>query len=96
MTLEQNDRLQIQRDEIDRIDSQILDLLNQRMKAALEIGRVKKANNQPVYVPEREKAVIERLLLINTGPLPDSAVQAVFQTIIQLVRHIEESDHSAE
>ncbi len=77
---------------IDQIDSEILKLLNRRTEAAVEIGRLKKANNQPVYVPEREKAVIERLKKDNNGPLPDESVQKIFQAIIHQVRSFEETD----
>lgn len=77
---------------IDQIDSEILGLLNRRTEAALEIGKWKKANNQPVYVPEREKAVIERLVKDNHGPLPDASVEEIFQAIINQVRSFEETE----
>jgi len=80
------------RTSIDQIDSEILELLNRRTEAALAIGRLKKANNQPVYAPEREKAVIERLKKNNPGPLPDESVQEIFRAIINQVRAFEETD----
>lgn len=92
MASKDTDPLNTFRESIDQIDSKILDLLNRRMEAALEIGRLKKANNQPVYVPEREKAVIERLVKDNHGPLPDEAIQEIFQAIISRVRSFEETD----
>lgn len=92
MASKDTDPLNTFRESIDQIDSKILDLLNRRTEAALEIGRLKKANNQPVYVPEREKAVIERLVKDNHGPLPDEAIQEIFQAIISRVRSFEETD----
>ena len=80
------------RNSIDQIDGKILELLNRRTEAALEIGKLKKANNQPVYAPEREKAVIERLVKNNQGPLPNEAVEEIFQAIIHQVRTVEEND----
>lgn len=92
MATKNKDPLDAFRNSIDQIDGEILELLNRRTEAALEIGRLKKANNQPVYVPEREKAVIERLIKDNHGPLPDGSVQKIFQAIIEQVRSFEETD----
>jgi len=86
------DPLNAFRHAIDQIDREILELLNRRTEAALQIGRMKKANNQPVYAPEREKAVIERLVKDNPGPLPDESIEEIFQAIINQVRSFEETD----
>ena len=64
------------REQIDHIDGQILELLNRRAAAALEIGRLKRANLQPIYVPDREKAVLQRMVNENRGPLAAGAVEA--------------------
>ena len=79
------------REKIDQIDSQLLELLNLRASAALEIGRIKKANNQPIFVPEREKEVLERVVRENPGPLSSAAVETLFQSIIAEIRSLEES-----
>lgn len=79
------------RGEIDRIDSELLRLLNERARAALEIGRIKRDHDLPVYVPAREDEVLARLSEQNPGPLPAEAVQAVFRTIIAHVRALEET-----
>ena len=92
MASKDTDPLSTIRNSIDQIDSKILELLNRRTEAALEIGRLKKANNQPVYAPEREKEVIERLVKDNHGPLPDESVEEIFQAIIDQVRSFEETD----
>jgi chorismate mutase/prephenate dehydratase len=77
------------RDQIDRIDARLLELLNERARVALQIGRLKRANNEPIYVPERERAVLERVAQSNGGPLSDAAVQAVFESIIAEIRALE-------
>ena len=48
------------RTKIDKIDSDILNLLNERMDIVHEIGLIKSASNESVYRPEREKEIIER------------------------------------
>ncbi|GEA10330.1 bifunctional chorismate mutase/prephenate dehydrogenase [Alteromonas sp. KUL49] len=46
------------RDEIDELDSQLVDLLVKRTKVTTQIGKVKASAGMPVYVPEREKSLI--------------------------------------
>jgi len=78
------------RDEIDRIDEELLTLLNRRTELALTIGRIKHGQHLPVYVPERERAIVARLEAINTGPLPNSSIGQIFGSIITQMRELEE------
>lgn len=77
------------RDGIDKLDTRILELLNERAEHALEIGRLKQGTGAPIYVPEREKAVFDRLNEKNTGPLPERAVRAIYGEIISAIRSME-------
>jgi chorismate mutase / prephenate dehydratase len=70
------------RTEIDRLDGEIVNLLNARAKLALEIGHLKKRDNKPPYVPEREKAVYRRLSALNQGPLPLETLKAVYRELM--------------
>ncbi|OGP30333.1 MAG: chorismate mutase [Deltaproteobacteria bacterium GWC2_42_11] len=70
------------RQEIDRIDDSILELLNNRAKLAIEIGSIKKEGNHAIYVPEREREIYQRLLNNNPGPFPNNAVKNVFREIM--------------
>jgi len=81
--------IEMLREEIDKIDSKLLQLLNERSKLALEIGEIKKKYNLPVYDPEREKKIMERLLKENTGPLENSAIIRLFERIIDEARRLE-------
>ena len=47
---------------IDEIDRKLVELLNERSRCALEIGKLKRAANLPLYQPEREKEVLEMLV----------------------------------
>lgn len=51
-------RLQRLREEIDTADSELVALLARRMDISRRIGEVKQALGQPLYVPEREAALI--------------------------------------
>ncbi len=50
------------RRQIDEIDRKLVELLNQRSRCALEVGKIKQAENLPLYQPEREREVLERAL----------------------------------
>jgi len=70
------------RQEIDSIDARIVGLLNKRAKIILDVGKVKRRSNKPVYVPEREKAVYDKLVAANKGPMPNESLKAVFREVM--------------
>lgn len=70
------------RGEIDRLDAEIVRLLNERAKLALAIGSLKKKDNKLPYVPERERAVYKRLSAMNQGPLPLETLKAVYRELM--------------
>lgn len=70
------------RTEIDRLDDQILDLLNQRTARAVEIGHLKKVSASGAYVPAREKEVLDRLCRLNRGPLTDRNIRAIYREVM--------------
>ena len=72
------------RDKIDAIDTQILALFSRRAECAKEIGKIKQnqAVAVPFYRPEREKVVLERLIKLNTGPLPDKEIHRLFRGVM--------------
>lgn len=71
------------RAQIDRIDEQLLGLLNQRAGLAREIGERKKADGRgDMYVPGREKRIYQRLTALNRGPLPADSIRTIFREVI--------------
>jgi chorismate mutase/prephenate dehydratase len=70
------------REEIDRIDDVILELLNQRANLAIEIGKAKASRNLEFYSSQRERAIFERLSAKNPGPFPNEALRAVYREIM--------------
>jgi chorismate mutase len=74
---------------IDVIDDQLMKLLNSRSACAVEIGRVKRHIGMPVYQPEREAWLLERVEANNPGPLDSGAVRRVFERIIDESRRLE-------
>src|SRR5690242_15538042 len=72
------------RKEIDRIDDEILRLLNIRSKSVIEIGKLKKKRDAGanLHTPAREAAIVERLVAQNTGPFPSEAIRPVYREIM--------------
>ena len=67
---------------IDSIDSEIIRLLNERCRLVCEVGAWKRENNLPIYVPEREHQLLERLTSLNSGPLPREALIHIYREIM--------------
>lgn len=78
------------REEIDRIDRELLALLNRRAKLAQKVREVKKQKELPFYVPGREVKILSKLEELNGGPLPSESIRAVFREIISACRALEE------
>jgi chorismate mutase len=74
---------------IDEIDRQLVELLNERSRCALEIGKIKHAEHLPLYQPEREREVLENAEKRNPGPLSDAAIRRLFERIIDEARSAE-------
>ncbi|OGW57047.1 MAG: prephenate dehydratase [Nitrospirae bacterium RIFCSPLOW2_12_42_9] len=70
------------RKEIDRTDLEILRLLNERAKIAIDIGKIKKEEKLTAHVPQREREIYERLMKENKGPFPNEVLRVVFREII--------------
>jgi chorismate mutase len=77
------------RKRIDLLDQSLVRLLNARAACALEIGRVKRAMDIPIYQPERESEVLRNVQAVNTGPLDQEAIKRLFERIIDEARHLE-------
>ncbi len=80
------------RAKIDEIDRKLVELLNERSRCAIEIGRLKQALSLRVYDPDRERDVIRRVKQENRGPLDDEGLQRLFERIIDECRHIERQE----
>ena len=80
------------RSAIDEIDNEMLKLLNKRMQVVERVGEIKKDTGGAIYRPEREKAIINRLVALNEkegGLLNQSAIEAIFLEIFAVARNLE-------
>ena len=80
------------RKRIDEIDRSLVELLNQRARCALEIGKLKSQNGLPLIEPNREEEVLRQALEANQGPLEKEAISRIFERIVfegrSLQRHL--------
>ncbi|MCC5828959.1 MAG: prephenate dehydratase [Phycisphaeraceae bacterium] len=68
---------------IDEIDQRMVELLNERAKVAIEVGKVKRGGEaSPIYAPERESVVLEQVRKWNKGPLPDRCLEAIWREMM--------------
>ena len=82
------DSLRVQ---IDRVDEQLLHLLNQRAALVVQVGHTKSRNGHThKYVPEREKRIFQRLAQLNDGPLRPQHVRTIYREIISSCRALEQ------
>lgn len=77
------------RRQIDRLDRQILELLNRRAGLALLIGHEKRRQGKPIHDPEREAAIIAQLLRVNLGPLGEEALTRIYHRIMRELCRLE-------
>lgn len=74
---------------IDSVNSKLLRLLSDRARLARAIGEVKRGDGHAIYQPGRERAVIERMIAANPGPLGGPQIARVFTEIISACRALE-------
>ncbi|HON73319.1 MAG TPA: prephenate dehydratase domain-containing protein, partial [bacterium] len=74
---------------IDRIDKEILELLNKRASLVIEIGKEKLKDNKPFIDIVREEIHLRELLSSNSGPLAEDSIKNIFREIISASRMLE-------
>src|SRR5579871_4400480 len=73
------------RAQIDKLDLQILKLVNERASVAGEIGKLKNDNGEEIFSPAREEEVLQNVLSVNEkgkGPLDANTIRAIFREIM--------------
>ena len=70
------------RKQIDEIDTTMLNLLNRRTELALEVARAKTREGIALRTPARERAIIERMKSLNSGPLEAATVVKIYKLIL--------------
>lgn len=74
--------LDLLRAQIDGVDRALVAALSDRARLVQQIGRLKAGDGTPIYVPHRERQVIDKVLALNPGPLPDRALEAIYRELM--------------
>ena len=77
------------RKRIDDLDRKLAALLNERASAAIEIGRLKRNTNLPIYEPAREREVIANVQKASKGPLAPRDLAQIYERIMDVMRSIQ-------
>ncbi|MCI0331254.1 MAG: chorismate mutase [candidate division Zixibacteria bacterium] len=77
------------RRQIDSVDRKLVELLNQRARLVEEVGKLKKRLGMDVYMPEREKEILQLTAGANGGPFSNAAILRLFERILDESRSLE-------
>ena len=84
------------RSQIDELDQHLVRLINKRAECALEIGRLKRNSDMPVYEPDRERIIFENIARNNFGPLSTMQMRQIFERVVDVMRQIQRDEMIAE
>jgi chorismate mutase/prephenate dehydratase len=85
------------RKRIDALDRRIVGLLNERAELGRDVGREKAAaGRRAIRDAEREREVLLRVTMANTGPIPQADLLAIYRRLISVTRSLEARDRERE
>src|SRR5271163_1461495 len=76
---------------IDKLDAQIVKLLNERTRHVLQIGEIKIKAGEAIYVPHRERTVLQRICKLNKGPITSESLRAIYREIMSSALALEKT-----
>ena len=76
---------------IDGVDGRILELLRERAELVDQVGKIKEQSGASYYAPEREEALLQRLVAANRSRLPESSLRAIYREILSSMRALEQT-----
>lgn len=79
------------RKQIDILDDKIVDLFNERAKLALEIKKLKLANNMPILDKAREEKIHQMIKQRNEGLLKEEDLERIYALLLEVMRGIDAS-----
>lgn len=81
--------LESARKEINKIDKDIVQLLEKRFNVVMEIGKYKKENNLPIYDEKREKLVIKNCLSYLENKKYSNSIEEIYKQIMDSSKLLE-------
>lgn len=85
-------KVDLKREKIDKLDEQILLLLNERANISLDIRGIKKDSGKPIFDPKREELILQQLCKKNQGPLYNENIRDLFTHIMKIMRGLPDNE----
>lgn len=79
--------------QIDRVDRELLRLLNERADLVHQVGEIKRKEGLEIYAPDREERLMTKLIELNQkskGRLPEKSIRAIYREIISAALALEQ------
>src|SRR6202161_1599281 len=80
------------RKKIDELDQKLVELISERARAAVAIGKLKRDTAMPIYEPDRERVVFENVQAANRGPLAGRDLVRIYEHIIDVMRNVQKEE----
>jgi 3-deoxy-7-phosphoheptulonate synthase/chorismate mutase len=81
------------RAELDKINFKLLELMNQRATIVQQIGKLKLKQGINRFDPVRERAMLDQLVVNNTGPFDDNTIRHLFKQIFSASLQLQQKQH---
>ena len=81
------------REKIDKVNLDILELINERAELVQQIGQVKSKQSTERFDPIREREMLDAIVSKNNGPFENSTIQHIFKEIFKAGLELQEDDH---
>lgn len=86
------EKLEKYREEINKIDKNLVDFLNKRAEIVMKIKKLKENRDVPLYDAKREEELINNIIKYNKGPLYNDNVIQIFESILRNVQVLEKDE----
>ncbi len=86
------------RKKIDILDNELIRLFSERALVAKEVGEIKKREGLPIFVPDREEALLKTLTEKNEASqsiLPSDSLRAIYREILSVSRALQQDQRIA-
>ena len=80
------------RRKIDELDRQLVTLLSERARCAVEIGKLKQTSSLPIYEPDRERIIFNNIQRENHGPLTEVQLRQIYERLVDVMRQIQSDE----
>ena len=77
---------------IDELDRQLVALISERARCAVEIGKLKQNSELPVYEPDRERIIFANIQRANRGPLSQVQLRQIYERLVDVMRQIQSDE----